>query len=179
MPHLIVIYGPPFSGKSTLARALARSLPEKTAVVSADYLAGDAIPVHDANALDELEMVTTQVRLLVANYLKNGYNVVLEGAFSHVLKGELQHREQEVDQIAALMRNLAPSPLLVRLVAEERVLEERASAAGRENEIPAAIRINSAYKPRYGRWLQIDTGVTTVDEAIETLRERLTTADFR
>ena len=77
------------------------------------------------------------------------------------------------------MRNLAPSPLLVRLVAEEHVLRERATCAGRENEIEAAIRINSAYKPRYGRWLQIDTGVTTVEDAIETLRERLNTADFR
>jgi adenylate kinase family enzyme len=179
MPHLIVIYGPPFSGKSTLARALAGSLSEKTAIVSTDYLAGDAIPVHDPDALDELDMVTTQVRLLVANYLKNGYNVVLEGAFSHVLDGELQHREQEIDQIAALMRNLAPSPMLVRLVIEESVLRERATAANRENEIETAIRINSAYKARYGRWLQIDTGITPVDEAVETLRERLNTADFR
>jgi len=179
MPHLIVVYGPPFSGKSTFAAALAHSLPEKTAIVSADYLAHEAIAVHDGAAFDEMEMVTTQVRLLVANYLKNGYNVVLEGAFSHVIDGELQHREQEIDQIAALMRNLAPSPLLVRLVADERVLEERANRAGRENEIPVAIRINSAYKPRYGRWLQIDTGVATVDDAIETLRERLNTADIR
>ena len=179
MPHLIVIYGPPFAGKSTLARGLAQSLPEKTAIVSADYLALEAIAVHDGAAFDEMEMVTTQVRLLVANYLKNGYNVVLEGAFSQVLDGELQHREQEMDQIAALMRNLAPSPLLVRLVADEGVLEERARGAGRENEIEAAVRINSAYKPRYGRWLQIDTGIATVDESIETLRERLKTADFR
>jgi hypothetical protein len=135
--------------------------------------------VHDANILDELEMVTTQVRLLVANYLKNGYHVVLEGTFSHVLDGDLQHREQEIDQIAALMRNLASSPLLVRLVADEGVLKERALGADRENEIATAIRINSAYKPRYGRWLQIDTGEKAVAEAIETLRERLNTADFR
>src|SRR5688572_21300801 len=179
MPHLIVIYGPPFSGKSTFAAALAHSLPEKTAIVSADYLALEAIAVHDGAAFDEMEMVTTQVRLMVANYLKNGYNVVLEGAFSQVLDEGLQHREQEIDQIAALMRNLAPSPLLVRLVADEPVLKERARGAGRENEIETAIRINSAYKPRYGRWLQIDTGIATVDEAIETLRERLNTADFR
>ena len=83
MPHLIVIYGPPFSGKSTFAGALGIALPEKTAIVSADYLAHEAIAVHDVNALDEMEMVATQVRLLVANYLKNGYNVVLEGTFSH------------------------------------------------------------------------------------------------
>jgi hypothetical protein len=179
MPHLIVIYGAPFTGKSTLSRALGGSLPEKTALVSADYLAGEAIPAHDANMLDEMEMVTTQIRLLVANYLKNGYNVVLEGAFSSVLDGEVQNREQEIDQVAALMRNLAPSPLLVRLTAREQVLRERAQFAGRENEIESALRINSAYKPRYGRWLQIDTGITTVDEAAETLRERLAGADFR
>ena len=118
------------------------------------------------------------MRLLVANYLKNGYHVVLEGAFSYVRDGELHHREQDIDQIAALMRNMAPAPLLVRLLAGDSVLRERATRAGRENEIEAALRISNQYKPRYGRWLQIDTGVTTVEEGVERLLERLQTAEF-
>ena len=59
MPYFIVIYGPPLAGKSTLAHALGRSLPEKTAIVSADYLADEAIVVHDDNAFDEMEVVAT------------------------------------------------------------------------------------------------------------------------
>jgi len=83
---------------------------------------------------------------------------------------------QEMDQVTALMRNMAPAPLLVRLLADEPVLRERAARDGRENEIEAALRINNQYKPRYGRWLQIDTGATTVEEGVETLLERIQTA---
>jgi ribose 1,5-bisphosphokinase PhnN len=177
MPHLIVVYGPPFAGKSTLARALAASLSEKTAVVSADYLAHEAIAVH-GEAFDEMEMVTTQVRLLVANYLKSRYNVVLEGAFSYERDGALHNREQEIDQVTALMRNMAPSPMVVRLTASDVVLRERALAAGRENEIEAALRISNEYRVRYGNWLQIDTGVTSVSVAVESLLKRLSEAEF-
>ena len=178
MPHLVVIYGAQLSGKSTLARALGRSLPEPTAIVSADHLAHDAIAVHSRDVLDEMDMVTTQVRLMVANYLKSRYNVVLEGAFSYEREGHLLHREQEIDQVMALMRNLAPSPLAVRLTMDEAVLRDRAVAADRENEVDAAIRISNEYRARYGRWLQIDTGVTPVFEAVKTLLELLKEAEF-
>jgi ribose 1,5-bisphosphokinase PhnN len=178
MPHLIVIYGPPLSGKSTLARALGRSLPGPTAIVSADHLTHEAIAVHSPNVLDEMEMVTTQIRLMVANYLKSRYNVVLEGAFSYERDGHLLHREQEIDQVTALMRNLAPSPLVVQLTMDEAVLRERAGAAGRENDIDVALRISNEYRARYGRWLQIDTGVTPVFDALKTLLERLNEAEF-
>ena len=125
-----------------------------------------------------MEMVTTQVRLMVANYLKSRYNVVLEGAFSYEREGHLLHREQEIDQVTALMRNLAPAPLMVRLATDEAVLRERAASAGRENEVGAALRISNEYRARYGRWLQIDTGVTPVFEAVKILLERLNEAEI-
>jgi ribose 1,5-bisphosphokinase PhnN len=68
--------------------------------------------------------------------------------------------------------------MVVRLTASEAVLRERALAAGRENEIEAALRISNEYRVRYGNWLQIDTGVTSVSEAVESLLKRLSEAEF-
>ena len=62
MPCLIVIYGPPLAGKTTLAWELARSLPGKTAVVSIGQLIEGSIAVPDKNVIAELEMVHTQMR---------------------------------------------------------------------------------------------------------------------
>jgi hypothetical protein len=76
------------------------------------------------------------------------------------------------------MRNLAPSPLLVRLLLDEAALRNRAIAAGRESEIEAALRISSEYRARYGRWVEVDTGVTSVPEAVESLLKRLNEAEF-
>jgi predicted kinase len=174
MPHLIVIYGAPLTGKSTLAREVARNLDGKTAIVSADALLNEAIVGHDGDAYAELEMVHTQARLLVANYLKNGYNVLLEGAFYYERDGSLHRHEQEIDQTLALMRNLAWTPLVVRLTATEAVLSRRADASPRVQDVAAALRIEAAYKPRYGsRSLSLATDETPPARLAEVVTERL------
>ena len=55
-------------------------------------------------------MVYVQARLLVANYMKNGYHVVVEGPFYHERGGELHRFEQEIDQLVALMRQMTRRP---------------------------------------------------------------------
>ncbi len=169
MPHLIVIYGPPLSGKSSLARAVAGALDAKAAVVSTDAMLDDAIRVHDRDVFAELEMVHTQARLLVANYLKNRYHVVLEGAFNYERDGVLHRREQEIDQILGLMRNLASSPLLVRLSAAPETLRRRIDDAPGLRDAEAALRIDAEYRQRYGnRALVLPTDETPVEDlAIE------------
>jgi predicted kinase len=174
MAYLIVIFGAPLTGKSSLAREVARRLEGKTAVVSTEGMLEDAIVVHDGDAYAELEMVHTQARLLVANYLKNGYNVVLEGAFYYEREGRLHRHEQEVDQTLALMRNLAQAPLVVRLTASEATLRRRAEASRSTRDVAAAMRIDAAYKPRYGsRSLSLATDETAVAELAEAVLERL------
>jgi hypothetical protein len=178
MAYLVVIYGAPFTGKSTLAWELARSLPGKTAVVSTDQLASGSIAVPDADAEAELEMVHTQLRLLVANYLKNRYNVVVEGPFAFLRQGRLLSFESDIDQMLGLMRNLAPRPLVVRLDASEPVLRERAMAEGRQDDLEAALRIRGAARPRYGeRFLSFDTVSMRPDEIARTVRDALTRLD--
>ena len=177
MPDLVVIYGPPFAGKSTVAWELARSLAGKAAVVSTDHLTSGSIAVPDPDGFAELAMAHTQLRLLVANYLKNRYHVVVEGPFLFEHAGVLHSYEAEIDQLIALMRNLAPRALVVRLDAPDDVLRARAAAAGREAELPGALRLRAAARPRYGhRFLAFDTGAMAVGEVAAQVAERLAEA---
>jgi chloramphenicol 3-O-phosphotransferase len=171
---LVVIYGPPLSGKSTLAWALGRSFDDKTAVVSSDQLLGGAIAVADADAATELDMAHIQLRLLVANYLKNGYNVVVEGPFLFERAGMLYSYEADIDQLIALMRHLTEEALIVRLTASEEALRQRSADQGREQDITSALRIANAFKPRYGgRFLEFDASAKTIDEIAASIRGRL------
>ena len=173
--HLVVIYGPPLAGKTTVAWELARSLPGKSAVVSSDHLLSGSIAVPDPDVLSELEMAHTQLRLLVANYLKNGYNVVVEGPFFFERGGVLHNFEAEIDQLIALMRNLTRRALIVRLEASEASLCERAQRLGREGELAGALRIRTAGKGRYGeRFRTFDTTSSSAKEIATSLRNALT-----
>src|SRR5205809_2523133 len=134
MPQLIVIYGAPFSGKSSLAWQVARGLAGKTAVVSIDQLLSGSIAQPDSDAGAELEMVHIQLRLLTANYLKNRYNVVVEGPFLFERDGRLVDYQAEIGQLIALMRQLIQSQLIVHLEARDDATSQRARDAGREEE---------------------------------------------
>ena len=175
MPDLVVIYGAPFSGKSTVAWELARSLDGKTAVVSTDQLLSGSIAVPDADPVAELEMAHTQLRLFVANYLKNHYNVVVEGPFCFEREGSLYNYETAIDQLIALMHNLWRQSLIVRLDIDEDVLTQRAQAAGRQQELKAALRVRIAMKGRYGeRFRAFDSGVMSPQEIAAVIRGVLT-----
>src|SRR5438445_4757363 len=113
---LILVYGPPFSGKTETAWAIARSLPGRSAILSADALLA-AIVNSSEDAEAELELVHVQLRLLAANYLKQRYHLVIEGPFLFDRGGRLMSYESHIDQIVALMRNLVSQSLVVRLLA--------------------------------------------------------------
>jgi chloramphenicol 3-O-phosphotransferase len=171
---LIVIYGAPFSGKTSLAWQVARGLAGKTAVISTDQLLTGSIAVPDGDAEAELAMVHVQLRLLTANYLKNRYHVVIEGPFIFDRDGAVYDYEDEIGQLIALMRNLAQSTLIVRLDAPEDVTVQRAREAGREQDAAAALRLRAAYKGRNGdRALRLDSASQTVDALAREVHKRL------
>src|SRR5262245_15019151 len=124
--YLIVIYGAPFSGKTSLAWQVARGLSGKTAVLSVDHLVSGSIAVPDLDAAAELEMVHIQLRLLTANYLKNRYHVVLEGPFVFERDGRVFDYEAEIGQLIALMRQLVRESLIVQIEAPADVILQRA-----------------------------------------------------
>jgi tRNA uridine 5-carbamoylmethylation protein Kti12 len=175
MPSLIVIYGAPFSGKSSLAWAVARNLPGKTAVVSVDQLLSGAIATPDSDTDAELEMVHIQLRLLTANYLKNRYNVVVEGPFLFERHGRVVDYQAEIGQLIALMRQLIQAQLIVQLEAPDDVTLQRARDAGRETEADAALRMRDAYdKTRYaGHALRLDSGEQPLGVLTRAVQSRL------
>ena len=174
MPDLVVVYGAPLSGKTSLAWRLARSFPDKTAIVGTDQLLTGSIAVAADDASDELDMVHVQLRLLVANYLKNGYNVVVEGPFIFERDGHLYNYEADIDQLLALMRHLTSRAIVVQLQADEATLARRAAHDRRNAELPAALRIGAAYRARYGvRFYSFDTVELSVEAVVLEVRKAL------
>jgi predicted kinase len=172
---LVIIYGAPLAGKSTLAWELGRALEGKTAVVSSDQLLAGSIAVPDADHEAELEMAHVQLRLLVANYLKNGYNVIVEGPFIFECAGALYSYEADIDQLIALMRHLTEEALIVRLTAPEAVLSSRSQQSGLD--VATVLRIARAFKPRYGRFHEFDTAAQDSSEIAMELRQVLERKD--
>jgi tRNA uridine 5-carbamoylmethylation protein Kti12 len=176
---LVVIYGAPLSGKSSTAWRLAKSLPSKTAVVSFDGLIEGSIAVRAEDEFAELEMVHIQARLLVANYMKNGYNVVVEGPFYYRTTERLHRFEQDIEQLVNLMRQMTYRYLLVRLTASDETIRRRATEGWRESELEEAGEIAPLYKDRMGRnAITVDTTTMDVEAAAEAVRQRLLAEDF-
>jgi hypothetical protein len=158
-----------------LAWKLGRTLPGKAAVLSLDGLLQGSIANRADDAPAELEMVHTQLRLLTANYMKNGYHVVAEGPFYYEVHGTMHRFEPEIDQLVSLMRQMTQKALIVRLTARPEVLKERAKANWRDDELAEALAIEALYKPRYGTAaLTLDTSETNQDDIAAAIRSKLT-----
>ena len=86
----------------------------------------------------------------------------------------LHNFESEMDQLVALMRNLAHPSLLVRLDVTEDALGRRAGESGRSGEIDVARRIRGAYKARGGgQYLNFDTEALSAADITAMIREKI------
>jgi adenylate kinase family enzyme len=174
MPDLIAIYGPPLSGKTTIARGLGRAMGGKTAIVSVDYLLKEAIAQPDRDQEAELDLVHQQVRLMVANYLKFKYHCIVEGPFIYEREKGLVNAESQIDQLLALMRMMTLRKMIVRLSVSEDEMARRAEQAGREAELAPALRIASSYKARIAPELRVfDTGAHRPEDIVASILEEL------
>jgi adenylylsulfate kinase-like enzyme len=77
MVKLILIRGPAGAGKSTIAKLLQKKMGKKTALIEMDNIYYNVLQ-NDINH----EMVLQSVISMADIFLKNGYNVILEGVFT-------------------------------------------------------------------------------------------------
>jgi adenylate kinase family enzyme len=174
MPDLIVIYGPPLAGKTTVAGQLGRAMGEKTAVVSVDHLLNEAILSPDTDEAAEIELVHQQVRLMVANYLKFKYHCIVEGPFIYERGGHLHNFETQIDQLLALMRMMTLRKAIVRLAVGEEDMARRAELTGREHELALALAISAAYRDRTGpETLSYDTSAHQPEDVVASILSEL------
>ena len=174
MPDLVVIYGPPLAGKTTIAGELGRAMDGKSAVVSVDYLLNEAILNPDADEAAEIELVHQQIRLMVANYLKFRYHCIVEGPFIYEREGRLHNFETQIDQLVALMRMMTLRKAIVRLGASEEDLGRRAEQTGREDELALALRTEAAYRDRAGPdYLYFNTSAHRPDDIVASILSEL------
>jgi ribose 1,5-bisphosphokinase PhnN len=170
---LIVVYGPPLSGKTTVARAVAAALPTKAAVVSLDGLRA-AIVAPGEDEATEIDFAYGQVRLLVANYLKNRYSVVVEGPYAYVRGGLVVNYEGEIEKLLNLMRTITLGTAVVELRAAPDLIAARAAATGREAELATAQRLAGVYLRRAGpSFRSFDTGGLAPDAIARAVVEAL------
>jgi len=78
MQQLIIIRGPPGTGKSTIANLIAKKLPDVVAVIDVDVLRWDFIKKRPNNFNDH-NLVYKNLWDLTKNSIDEGLNVVLEG----------------------------------------------------------------------------------------------------
>lgn len=94
----IILRGPAGSGKSTLAREIQRRCLSKTAVIDTDLFNWSIVPGEDDKAV-----VYENVVALSSNYLRRGYNVIIEGL---IVSSEEQGALEQVRKLAAERRAL-------------------------------------------------------------------------
>jgi hypothetical protein len=166
--YLVVICGPPLAGKSTLAQHLGRSMPGKTAVIPHDDLRDRWIVIHDADARQEQAWMYMQVRLLVANFLRNGYSVIVEGAYLALHDGLLITGFEEIGGLFGLMASLLSGSQLVVVEAPLDTLQARL-AASPELYSPADLsRLAAPYSgARLQGALRLDSSRLSVDQETE------------
>ena len=77
MKRLIILRGPSGAGKTTVTKIIRKKLKGKTAVLCSDPFY-HGICIREQNK----DVVYGALYLLTGHYLKNGYNVILEGVLS-------------------------------------------------------------------------------------------------
>ncbi|MCH7850367.1 MAG: zeta toxin family protein [Nanoarchaeota archaeon] len=78
MVKLIILRGPPGSGKSTLALLVAKKLSKGTIVIPKDTV---NYGFHFVNIKQKKDRSKATIKEIVKYYLKNNYNVIVEGVF--------------------------------------------------------------------------------------------------
>lgn len=157
MSHLVVVFGLPGSGKSTMAVRLARHL-------EAVWISSDAIRVERGLSGDyskeSIAAVYREMMIRARRHLADGAKVVLDGSFSN-RRFRRQARELAESCVVPLS--------LIHMVANERTSLRRVGRRRRLTEAgPEAYRLlRQNFDPVEGEHLTLDSSTTRVKGLLE------------
>ena len=105
MKHLLIMRGPSGAGKSTVTKIIRKKLKGKTAVLCSDPFY-HGICIREQNK----DVIYGALYLLTGHYLKNGYNVILEGVLS-----SRKNKKLRIDKFKRLGKRLGAKVTMVYL----------------------------------------------------------------
>ncbi|MEX2159591.1 MAG: AAA family ATPase [Dehalococcoidia bacterium] len=174
----LVVRGPALSGKTSVARAIARQLAaegqRKVACISQDDLWSRWIVGHDSDLAREAELVYRQIKLLSASYVRGGYHVIVDAAFAVERDGAAATHDSDLRDLLALVATIPNvRPLLVVVTAPLETLLARArdDASREERTVEAVYRafeMNAPASP-----MTIDTSRVAASEAARIVLEHI------
>lgn len=173
----VVVRGPPLSGKSAVARALAESFlqegPGKVAVISQDDLWERWIVGHDPDLAKETELVYRQLKLLSATYIRSGYHVVVDAMFAVHRDGVAAMHDSDLRDLLGLVSTIRDvRPLLVSVTAPLDTLIDRSRQSERW-DASAVEEFARAFESTFVAPVVIDTSAVSPEQAVERVLAQL------
>lgn len=155
-PQLIVVFGLPFSGKSTFARELADAIDGR--VINSDIIRDDFL--LRGNYGDKAkEKVYAEMLKIAVGLIENGDSVVLDGTYyKESLRRKVVNKARELHLIAHF----------IEVKADEEVIRDRIGAKRKEPEADYDVYLNirAQFEPLCSCHLIVHSDCQTSDEML-------------
>jgi chloramphenicol 3-O-phosphotransferase len=176
VPPLVIISGPPGSGKSSIARQLAeQSIYERAVHMHTDdfyqYIRKGYVAPWLAEAQEQNVIVLEAFTASAARYARGGYEVIVDGVIGPWFLDPWLKAVQDGLDIRYIVLRPALQTTIARAV-------ERQPGALVNPEIVGKMWRNFAHLGQYESHV-IDTTRHTLDESVATVRTALTAGDLR
>jgi len=166
MPKIIIITGPPASGKSTITKRLAE-LADKGAVINVDDLrdmikAGQVKPWEQKNeAKEQILLGTKNACTLAKNLLEAGFDVFIDDV---IISGEL---------INEYKKHLGKELKIIVLLPTETTITKRDGVRGPDDKMgKRATELHKKFFEAKDKinWQVIDNSKITIDETVQKIK---------
>jgi predicted kinase len=155
-PQLIVVFGLPFSGKSTFARQLSEAIDAR--VINSDIVRDDYL-LRGNYAEKAKEKVYKEMLKMAAETIVHGGSVILDGTY---------YKEKLRRKVTGKAMELHLIPHFIEVKADEEVIQSRISAQRQESDVNYDIYLNikKQFEPLCSYHLIVHSDYQTPEEML-------------